>query len=77
MVPPTVKTNDPITYYQYTLRPTKKGSPVITKLFKAKPDVATSGILTAKPKTSYTVLVTSVTATGKKKSWVGPPITTG
>ena len=77
MVPPTVKTNDPITYYQYTLRPTKKGSPVITKLFKAKPGAATSGILTAKPKTSYTVLVTSVTATGKKKSWVGPPITTG
>lgn len=77
MVPPTVKTNDPITYYQYTLRPTKKGSPVITKLFKAKPGAGTSGILTAKPKTSYTVLVTSVTATGKKKSWVGPPITTG
>jgi titin len=77
MVPPTVKTNDPITYYQYTLRPTKKGSPVITKLFKAKPGAATSGVLTGKPKTSYTVLVTSVTATGKKKSWVGPPITTG
>jgi titin len=77
MVPPTVKTNDPITYYQYTLKPTKKGSPVITKLFKAKPGAATSGVLTGKPKTSYTVLVTSVTATGKKKSWVGPPITTG
>jgi titin len=78
LVPPEVTAANKarVTYYQYILKPTKKGVPVIKQTYRLKPTGVTTAILTGKPKTTYSVTVIAITSAGSKKTWNGPSVTT-
>lgn len=76
VVAPIVASKVKVTFYIFTLKPTKKGVSAVTQAYKVKSSGTTFAVVKGKPKTTYIIQVTAVTSSGSKKTWTGPSVTT-
>jgi hypothetical protein len=65
-----------ISSYIVTLKPSTKGAPTLTKTIKVTPGKNYTAAITGKAGTTYQIVVTAVTKSGKKLTWSGPKVST-